>query len=55
MNEIAETRIIEINNGEWVVQFSAFNGWTTMGDVFESREEAQLFLDEQIDSADIDD
>ena len=53
MSEPVATRVIEICEGEWVVQFEGgLNGWTTFSDVFTTREEAEKFEAEQIDGAD---
>jgi hypothetical protein len=47
------TRVIEINLGEWVVQFEGGrNGWTTFSDTFVTEAEALAFEAEQIASAD---
>ncbi len=47
------TRIIEINPGEWAVQFSGgLNNWIQLGDTFSTLDEAQAFEAEQIASAD---
>lgn len=55
MSEPVATRVIEICPGEFVVQFEGgLNGWTTFSDVFTTREEAEKFEAEQIDSADWD-
>jgi len=54
MSRVA-TRVIEINLGEWVVQFEGGrNGWTTFSDTFDNEADAQAFLQEQLDSADYD-
>ena len=53
MPEPIATRVLEICPGEWVVQFEGgLNGWTTFSDPFDTLEEAQAFLQEQLDSAD---
>jgi len=47
------TRVIEIDPGEWVVQFSGgISGWTTFSDTFDTLAEALAFEAEQIASAD---
>ena len=47
------TRVIEIDPGEWVVQFEGgLGGWTTFSDTFTTEAEAQSFEAEQIDSMD---
>jgi hypothetical protein len=56
MSDLVETRVLEICPGEWVAQFAGgLNGWVTFSDTFETREEAQEWLDDQIDSADFGD
>jgi len=53
MDELVETRVIEICPGEWVVQFQGgLNGWVQLGDTFPTEEEAESFRQLQIDSAD---
>jgi len=48
-----ETRVIEVCDGEWVVQFSGgLGGWTTFSDTFSTEAEAQAFEQDQLDSAD---
>lgn len=48
-------RILEVCEGEWVVQFEGgLNGWTTFSDTFDNEADAQAFLQEQLDSADWD-
>lgn len=55
MSELVDTRVIEICEGEWVAQFMGGFGWTQLGDeTFSTQKEAQEFLDDQIDSADLD-
>ena len=50
------TRVIEIDPGEWVVQFEGgLNGWTTFSDTFDTLAEARAFEAEQIASADFGD
>jgi hypothetical protein len=50
------TRVIEIDPGEWVVQFEGgLDGWTTFSDTFATEAEAQVFEAEQIASADLGD
>ena len=52
MSRVA-TRVIEIDPGEWVVQFEGgLNGWTTFSDTFSTLSEAQAFETDQIASAD---
>jgi hypothetical protein len=47
------TRVIEIDPGEWVVQFEGgIGGWTTFSDTFSTLTEARAFEAEQIASAD---
>jgi fluoride ion exporter CrcB/FEX len=47
------TRVIEIDPGEWVVQFEGgLGGWTTFSDTFTTEAEALAFEAEQITSAD---
>lgn len=51
--DLVETRVIEVCDGEWVAQYAGgLGGWTTFSDTFATREEAELFLQEQLDSAD---
>jgi len=46
------TRVIEIDPGSWVVQFSGgLGGWTTFSDTFVTEAEALAFEAEQIASA----
>ena len=48
-----ETRVIEVCPGEWIVQFSGgLNSWVQLGDTFATEVEAQVFLQDQLDSAD---
>jgi len=48
-----ETRVIEVCEGEWVVQFSGgLGGWTTFSDTFATEDEAKAFEKDQLDSAD---
>jgi hypothetical protein len=55
MSRVA-TRIIEIDSGEWIVQFSGgLNSWVQLGDTFATLAEAQEFEAEQIASADFGD
>jgi len=55
MTEICDTRVVEICSGEWIAQFMGGFGWTQLGDeTFSTQSEAQAFLDDQIDSADLD-
>ena len=50
------TRVIEIDTGSWVVQFSGgLNGWVQLGDTFATLAEAREFEAEQIASADFGD
>jgi hypothetical protein len=50
------TRVIEIDPGEWVVQFSGgLNIWTTFSDTFVTEADALAFEAEQIASADFGD
>lgn len=56
MGELVKTRVIEICDGEWVVQFEGgLNGWVTLGDSFPTQAEAEEFEAEQIASADFGD
>jgi hypothetical protein len=53
MSEPVETRVIEVCEGQWVVQFSGgLGGWTTFSDTFATEAEARAFLKDQLDSAD---
>jgi hypothetical protein len=55
MSELVETRVIEIREGEWIAQFMGGMYWTQLGDeTFSTQSEAQAYLDDQIDSADLD-
>jgi hypothetical protein len=55
MSKVA-TRVIEINSGEWVVQFEGgLDGWVQLGDVFATEAEAEEYRQEQLDSADLGD
>jgi fluoride ion exporter CrcB/FEX len=55
MSRVA-TRVIEVNLGEWVVQFEGgLGGWTTFSDTFGTETEALAFEAEQIASADFGD
>ena len=55
MSEPVATRVIEVCEGEWVVQFEGgLNGWTTFSDTFSTCEEAEEFEKEQLDRADWD-
>ena len=55
MSRVA-TRVIEIDPGEWVVQFEGgLGGWTTFSDTFGTKAEALAFEAEQIESADFGD
>jgi hypothetical protein len=55
MSRVA-TRIIKIDSGEWIVQFSGgLNSWVQLGDTFATLAEAQEFEAEQIASADFGD
>jgi hypothetical protein len=53
MSELVPTRVVEINPGEWIVQFvGGLNGWVQLGDeTFATEIEARAFEQEQIDSA----
>ena len=54
MNNQVETRVIEVCEGEWVVQFSGgLGGWTTFSDTFASEAEAKEFEKSQWDNADL--
>ena len=57
MSEPVATRVVEICPGTWVCQFSGgLNGWVQLGDeTFNTREAAEAFEAEQIDSADFGD
>ena len=53
MNQLANTRVIELASGEWVVQFEGgLDGWTTFSDVFATKAQAEIFEQQQIHSAD---
>ena len=55
MGDSVALRILEIEPGQFVVQFEGgLDGWTTFSDVFGTRQEAQIFLEEQRNSADYD-
>jgi hypothetical protein len=55
MSRVA-TRVIEIDPGEWVVQFEGgIGGWTTFSDAFDTLAEARAFEADQIASADFGD
>ena len=52
MSDAVETRVIEVCDGEWVVQFSGgLGGWTTFSDIFDTEAEARSFEKDQLDSA----
>lgn len=52
---LADTRVIEgTEDGTWIAQYWTGFGWDQMGDSFDTEEEAESFLDDQIDSADED-
>jgi hypothetical protein len=52
MSEPTELRVLELSDSEFVVQFSGgLGGWTTFSDVFNTREEADKFLQDQQDQA----
>jgi hypothetical protein len=52
MSRVA-TRVIEIDPGEWVVQFEGgLNGWVTFSDTFVTEAKARAFEQDQLDSAD---
>lgn len=52
MAEPVATRVIEICEGEWVVQFEGgLGGWTTFSDTFATQTEAEAFEQDQIDNA----
>lgn len=52
MSEPIATRVIEICEGEWVVQFEGgLNGWTTFSVTFVTQAEAEAFEQNQLDSA----
>lgn len=53
MTDLVDTRIVEVGEGEWVVQFEGGFGWSQMGATFTSQSEAQEFLNDQIGSADL--
>jgi hypothetical protein len=56
MTEPAGIRVLEICDGEWVVQFEGgLDGWTTFSDTFGTEAEASAFEAEQIASADLGD
>lgn len=53
MTESVATRVIEICENEWVVQFEGgLNGWTTFSDVFPTQAEAEAFQQNQINTVD---
>lgn len=53
MSEPVATRILEVCEGEWVVQFEGgLNGWVTFSDTFATEAEAQAFEKDQLDNAD---
>ena len=54
MSKLVNTRVLEICEGEWIVQFAGgLNGWTQLGDeTFATEAEALAFEQDQIDSAD---
>ena len=54
MAESVALRVLELDEGEFVVQFEGGIGspWTTFSDTFATRDEAEQFLKEQVDSAD---
>ena len=53
---LVDTRVIEGTDGRWIVQYACSKyGWNEISDdSFDTEEEAQDFLDEQIESADYD-
>ena len=55
MSKLVNTRVLEICEGEWIVQFAGgLNGWTQLGDeTFATEAEALAFEQDQIYSADI--
>jgi hypothetical protein len=56
MSEPVALRVLEINPGEWVVQFEGgLNGWVQLGNTFTTEAEALAFEAEQIASADLGD
>lgn len=51
MSEPVATRVIEICEKEWVVQFEGgLGGWTTFSDVFTTQAEAEAFKQKQINT-----
>ena len=53
---LADTRVIEGCDGKWIVQYASGFGWNQLDDQsFDTEEEAQSFLDDQISSADYQD
>jgi len=54
MQEPVAIRVLELDEGEFVVQFEGGIGtpWTTFSDVFTTKAAAEQFLKEQADSAD---
>ena len=53
---LVPTRVIELQPGEWVVQFAGgLDGWTTFSDVFGTQAQAEAWERDQIDSADFGD
>ena len=57
MSKLVNTRVLEICEGEWIVQFAGgLNGWTQLGDeTFATEAEALAFEQDQIDFADLGD
>ena len=56
MRKLVNTRVLEICEGEWVVQFEGdLNGWTTFSDTVDTLAEARAFEADQIASADLGD
>lgn len=50
---LVDTRVIEGTDGKWIVQYVSGFGWNQLDDQsFDTEEEAQSYLDDQISSAD---
>ena len=51
---LVETRVIEVCPGEWVAQYAGgLDGWTTFSDAFDTQQEAEDWLQDQINNADL--
>ena len=54
MTELVDTRVYEICEDQWIAQFMMGFGWTQFGDeIFSTQSEAQRYLDQQNDDADL--